>query len=126
MKVYQTKPFARFARKAGVSSAALIEAAKDVAEGRYDADLGGGVFKQRVARPGGGRSGGFRTIIFFRGGDQMLFMEGFAKNEKANLTRKELEALKKLADAFLSMSPAELAETEAQGDLIELEIEDGE
>lgn len=58
---YVTKEFARFARKARVADAKLLQAARDVAAGRYDADLGGGVFKQRVAREGGGKSGWFRN-----------------------------------------------------------------
>jgi len=53
-------------------------------------DLGGGVFKQRVAKPGGSRSGGFRTIILFRVGGHSFFAHGFAKNEKANVSAEEL------------------------------------
>lgn len=67
MTLFMTKGFARFARKAGLRSESLRAAAVDVAAGEHDADLGGGVFKQRVARPGGGRTGGFRTIILFKG-----------------------------------------------------------
>ena len=47
---------------------------------------GGGVFKQRIAREGGGKSGGFRTIILFKVGGHSFFVEGFAKNEKTNVT----------------------------------------
>lgn len=65
MSVYKTKEFSRFARKADLKSADLLDAAKAVASGQWDADLGGGVFKQRIARDGGGKSGGFRTIILF-------------------------------------------------------------
>lgn len=65
MTVFVTKEFARFRRKARLSVEKLLDAASEVADGRFDADLGGGVFKQRVARDGGGKSGGFRTIIVF-------------------------------------------------------------
>ena len=61
MKVFKTKSFGRFARKKGLEDALLLKAAADAAAGRIDADLGGGVIKQRVARKGGGKSGGFRT-----------------------------------------------------------------
>ena len=84
MTVYATKEFARFARKVGLADAKLLRAARDVAAGRYDADLGGGVFKQRVARDGSGKSGGFRTIIVFRAGGHSFFAHGFAKSDKAN------------------------------------------
>ena len=66
MSVYKTKEFARLARKADLGDDELLEAAKAVASGQWDADLGGGVFKQRIAREGGGKSGGFRTIIPFQ------------------------------------------------------------
>src|ERR1700733_3034635 len=98
MSVYKTKTFARFARKAGIADAQLMVAATEVIEGRFDADLGGGVFKQRVARAGGGKSGGFRTLIAFRLGASCFFVYSFAKNEMANVTKKELEALQ--ASAF--------------------------
>ena len=98
MSVYATKEFVRFARKAGLADARLLQAARDVEVGNYDADLGGGVFKRRVARGGGGKSGGFRTIILFRVGGHSFFAHGFAKNAKANVSAKELKALKRLAD----------------------------
>ena len=80
MTVFMTKGFARFARKAGLASASLRAAATEVAAGEHDAELGGGVFKQRVARPGGGRSGGFRTIILFKVGGHSFFARGFARS----------------------------------------------
>ncbi len=81
MNVYKTKTFARFARKAGVVDAQLMAAATEVIQGRFDADLGGGVFKQRVARVGGGKSGGLRTLIAFRIGASCFFVYGFAKKQ---------------------------------------------
>ena len=78
MSVYQTKEFAKFARKPDLGNAELLEAAKAVASGLSDADLGGGVFKQRIAREGGGKSGGFRTIILFKVGGHSFFVHGFA------------------------------------------------
>jgi len=70
-----------------------------------DADLGGGVIKQRVARQGQGRSGGFRTIIAFRSGDRSIFMYGFAKNRKANVSDDELEVYRRLATVTKSTLP---------------------
>lgn len=120
MSVYITKEFARFARKVGLAEARLLQAARDVAAGRHDADLGGGVFKQRVARDGGGKSGGFRTIILFRVGGHSFFAHGFAKNDKANVSAKELEALKRLAGVFLGFSEKRLEAARAVGELIEV------
>ena len=124
MSVYQTKDFARFARKDRLSARALLEAAADVAQGNFDADLGGGVFKQRVARQGGGKSGGFRTILFFKAGRHTFFAYGFAKSERANVSEKELKALKKLASELLSYSAAQVAAAEKADELIELVDDD--
>jgi hypothetical protein len=95
--------------------------ARDVAAGRYDADLGGGVFKQRVAREGAGKSGGFRTIVLFRVGSHSFFAHGFAKSDKANVSAKELKALKRLADVLLGFSKAQLEAARAAGELIEIQ-----
>ena len=124
MSVYQTKEFGRFARKDRLSPKALLQAAADVAAGSFDADLGGGVFKQRVARPGAGRSGGFRTILCFKAGRHAFFVYGFAKSERANISAKELKALKKLADELFGYSPAQIATAEKAGELIELVDDD--
>ena len=126
MSVYVTKEFARFARKAGLTDAKLLQASQDVAAGHYDADLGGGVFKQRVAREGGGKSGGFRTIILFRIGSHSFFAYGFAKNDKANVSAKELKALKRLADVLLGFSEAQLDAAQDASELIEVKNDDGD
>jgi hypothetical protein len=87
MRVFKTKSFNRFARKEGLEDAPLLEAAKNAVAGRVDADLGGGVIKQRIARKGGGKSGGFRTILLFRSGSHIFFVFGFAKSERANISK---------------------------------------
>jgi len=128
MSVYKTKEFSRFARKADLGSKELLEAVKAVASGQWDADLGGGVFKQRIAREGGGKSGGFRTIILFKVGGHSFFVHGFAKNEKANITPKELKALKTLAAVFLGLDAEALQKASAAGEIAEVtnDGEDGE
>ncbi len=126
MSVYKTKAFARFARKAELTDVQLAEAAAQVASGRFDADLGGAVYKQRVARAGAGKSGGFRTILAFRAGAACFFVYGFAKNAKANVTQKELEALRAFAALLLGYGPRERAHAVAEGELIELELEAGD
>lgn len=120
MGVYKTKEFSKFARKADLGSEKLLEAAKAVASGRWDADLGGGVFKQRIAREGGGKSGGFRTIILFKVGGHSFFVHGFAKNEKANITPKELKALRTLANTFLGLDAEALEKASAAGQIAEV------
>jgi hypothetical protein len=126
MSVYVTKEFGRFARKSGLADEKLLQAAQDVAAGHYDADLGGGVFKQRVAREGGGKSGGFRTIILFRVGSHSFFAHGFAKSDKPNVSAKELKALKQLADVLLGFSDEQIGAAQAAGELIEVESDGGD
>ena len=120
MSVYKTKAFSKFASRADLGSAELLEAAKAVASGHWDADLGGGVFKQRIARAGGGKSGGFRTIILFKVGGHSFFVHGFAKSDKANITTKELKALKKLAATFLGLDSRALDKASAAGEIAEV------
>lgn len=120
MSVYQTKEFAKFARKAKLDCADLLAAAADVTEGRWDANLGGGVFKQRIDRKGGGKSGGLRTIIVCKMGAHSFFVHGFAKNQKANVSSKELEALKKLATVLLALDVGALETAIAVGEISEV------
>ena len=103
MRIFQTKPFARFARREGIGNRALCEAARRAAEGLADADLGGGVIKQRIARPGRGKSGGVRAILLLRRGELAFFVHGFAKSDRENLRRDELRALRALADEMLGL-----------------------
>jgi hypothetical protein len=90
MKVYTTKTFRRFQRKEGIADPALIEAVDRAEAGLIDADLGGGLIKQRVARRGQGRRGGYRTIIAYRAGERSVFLYGFGKSERDNIDDAEL------------------------------------
>ena len=100
--------------------AALCEAVRPAGEGLIDADLGGGVIKQRIARKGGGRSGGFRAIVLFRRGALAFFVYGFAKSGRKNLRRDELAAYRLLADEYLSLDDAGLKAARATGAIIEV------
>lgn len=120
MQVFKNRPFARFARKAGLSDAALLTAIRDAERGLVDADLGGGVIKQRVARPGGGKSGGFRTIILFRAGTRAFFVHGYAKNDQANIRDDELAAFRMLAAGLLGYQDEAIARAVNAGVLIEV------
>jgi hypothetical protein len=84
------------------------------------ADLGGGVIKQRIARPGQGKSAGFRTLIVFRAGIRAFFVHGFAKSEKDNVEKDELVALKKLAAELLAYDDKTIARVIAMGILVEV------
>jgi hypothetical protein len=91
--------------------------------GLIDADLGGGVIKQRVARPGKGKSGGYRTLILFRQGDRAIFAFGFAKSAQANISKADLALLKDAAAEALEWNGDELDRLVASGTLVEIENE---
>jgi hypothetical protein len=84
------------------------------------ADLGGGVIKQRIARSGQGKSGGFRTLIVFQTGARSFFVHGFAKNERDNIEKDELTALRKLASELLVYDEKTIARAVAFGTLTEI------
>ncbi len=120
MRIFKNKAFTRFAYKAGISDLVLCQAVGEAEQGLIGADLGGGVIKQRIARPGQGKSGGFRTLIVFRAGIRAIFVHGFAKSEKDNLERNELAALKKLAAELLAYDEKTIERTVVAGVLVEV------
>ena len=120
MRVFKNKPFARFARKAGLDDEVLRQAIDAAERGLVDADLGGGVIKQRVARQGGGKSGGFRTIVLFRHGERAFFVHGFAKSDLGNIRADELAAFRMLASHLLAYDDAALAAAVEAGALMEI------
>lgn len=124
MRIFKNKSFARFARKARITDAVLCAAIADASRGLIDADLGGGVVKQRIARKGGGKSGGFRTIILFRLGERAFFVHGFAKNEQDNVRDNELAAFKMLAAEMLAYDDEALAKAIGNGSLTEVTCND--
>ena len=121
MRLFKTKPFARFAAKQGITDAVLREAIHRAEAGLIDADLGGGVIKQRVARQGQGKSGGFRSIVLFRRGTLAFFAYGFAKNERDNIDRQELSAFRLLAAQMLAMDGKAIGAAVKNGTITEID-----
>ncbi len=91
MRIYKVKGFARFQCRERIEDAALAKAVRGMEGGLIDADLGGGLFKQRVARPGQGKSGGYRTVIAYRRGERAVILLGFAKSERGNIDDDEVD-----------------------------------
>ena len=102
--------FTRFAKKSKISDVALCKAVMNAERGLIDADLGGGVIKQRVAREGEGKSGGFRTMILFKTGTRAFFVHGFAKNKMDNISDNDLVLLRRLAAEMLNYNETELTQ----------------
>ena len=102
MEIYKTRVFHRWANDEGLTDTAICDAVKEMQKGLFDADLGGELFKKRIAKQGKGKSGGFRTLLATNRGDKWFFIFGFQKNERSNIDKDEKEALKKLASQLLS------------------------
>jgi hypothetical protein len=100
--------FQRFARKEGIADDAVCEAVNRAERGLIDADLGGGVIKQRVPRPGEGRSGGFRSIILYRTTEWAFFVYGYPKSERENIAEAALEGFRNLAKDVFTYSADDL------------------
>lgn len=109
MRIFLTRSFDRFAKKQEIEDSTLCDAVDRANSGLIDADLGGGVIKQRIARRKEGRSTGYRSIILFRSGKDAFFVYGFAKGKRSNLRQDELEAIKLLADEMFGYNAAELS-----------------
>ena len=85
MRIFKTKWLVRCARRQRIDDASLKEAIERADRGLIDADLGGGIIKQRVARAGQGRSGGHRMLVAYRASSRAVFLYAFAKNERDNI-----------------------------------------
>ena len=120
MRIFKTKWLARFARREGIDDQSLREAIERAEQGLIDADLGGGLIKQRVARPGRGRSGGYRMIVGYRVKDRAVFLLGFAKNERENIEDNELLTLRSQAERWLVADADRLQKELELGNLQEI------
>ena len=121
MRIFKTKWFVRFARRERIKDASLRDAITRATDGLVDADLGGNVIKQRVARPGQGRSGGYRVLVAFRAEERSIFLYGFAKSERENIEPDELATLRDIAAGWLAADDAKIAQAIAAGILQEIE-----
>ena len=91
MRIFKNTWFTRFAKEESISAPTLLEAIRRAEEGLIDADLGSGVIKQRIARPGAGKSKGYRTVVIYRKNEKAFFIFGFPKNSLGNLRNDEEE-----------------------------------
>jgi hypothetical protein len=120
MRVYKIKGFARFQRRERIADTALVEAISAAERGLVDADLGDGLIKQRIARPGQGKSAGFRTLIAYRRSDRAVFLFGFAKNERANIDDDELVELRRVGQLYLALDERKIEAAVAAQELVEV------
>ena len=124
MRIFKTKWFGRFARRERIADASLKEAIVRAERGLVDADLEGGIIKQRIARTGQGRSGGYRTLLAYHAGTRAVFLYGFAKNERENIAPDELVTLREIGATWLAADATQLADA-LNGDALQ-EVDNGE
>ena len=124
MRVFKTKWFARFAKREQITNKCLCEAIERAERGLIDADLGGGLIKQRVARSGQGKSGGYRTLVAYRSKHRAIFIYGFAKSERENIRPDELISFRRAGGYWLSVDPATISKGQDDGAI--QEVDDGQ
>ncbi|HWN79754.1 MAG TPA: type II toxin-antitoxin system RelE/ParE family toxin [Bradyrhizobium sp.] len=119
MRIFKTRALARFAKREAISDESLVVAIETAKRGLIDANLGGGLIKQRVARPGQGKRGGFRMLIGFRS-DRAIFLFGFAKNERENIDDQQLTTLREIVASWFAADDKKIAQALKDGLLIEV------
>ncbi len=124
MQVNKTKWLARFARRESIADSDLSEAIMRAERGLIDADLGGGIIKQRIARAGHGRSGGFRMVLAYRSGHRAVFLYGFAKSERENVDDDELQTLREIGAAWLAADARKIAKAIKENALQEVSYDE--
>jgi hypothetical protein len=120
VRVFKVHEFHRWAKGEGLTDADLCEAATEIESGLVDARLGGFLIKKRVAAAGRGKRGGYRTILAHRQGDRLMFLHGFDKHDKENISPKEKNALHKQGDNYMAYRDAEMSKAVRDGLIIEV------
>ena len=124
VRIFKLNAFARFQRRERIADVALATAIANAEAGIIDAELGGGIIKQRVARPGQGKSGGFRTVIAYRHGVRAVYLFGFATSERANLDDDELAYWRQIGHDYLALDEKSIEAAIAADELNE--VKDGD
>ncbi|OQW97114.1 MAG: hypothetical protein BWK74_07010 [Desulfobacteraceae bacterium A6] len=108
MNIYLSKVFLRLARRERLTDAHICQAVAEMNKGLIDANLGAGLFKKRVAIPGQGKRGRWRTLLGFQAGRKAFFLYLFSKNSRDNIEQDEMKALKRLTKYYLALKPSEI------------------
>ena len=103
-RIFKTRYFSNWQEKTELTDALLLSAVEEMERGLIDADLGGGVFKKRIALPNRGKSGSVRTLIATNKNDRWFFMFGFEKNQRENIDANELKTFKSIANDLLKLT----------------------
>jgi hypothetical protein len=124
VRVFKYPRFSHFTSKEGITDNELLEIVDQLGGDQADANLGGDVYKVRVARQGEGKSGGYRVIVYFRNEFRTFFSYGFPKSDRDNISRKELKAFKEDARVQLLLTDEQIEVRLRKGNFIEIIEED--
>lgn len=120
MRILKTTWFTRFADKEGIDDESLRAVVNQLEKGQFDANLGAGLYKQRLARPGAGKSAGYRVLICFHQGERSFFVYGFPKSARGNIKKDEERDFKKMAKILLALTERELEQEICAGVFLEI------
>lgn len=120
MRIFKSRWLTRFARRERLADSSLRDAIERAERGLIDADLGGGLIKQRVARTSRGKRGGYRMLVAYRAGDRAFFLFGFAKNDMGNIDDQRLGELRILGDVWLTADDGTIEGSLAAGRIMEI------
>ena len=126
MRIFKTKSFSRFARKEDITDEELKAIIPQLEADNAGANLGGDVYKMRIARQNEGKSGGYRVLVFFRSGERTFFVHGFAKSDLSNISDKELQGFKLSAKRVLTFTEKEIESYIKAGEFQEITEENHE
>jgi len=124
MRIFRTRAFSRLEVARQLSDADLRAAVAEMNNGLWDANLGGQVYKKRVALKGHGKRSGARTLVAFKAGDRAFFVYALSKKQRANITAREKHVLKRLAAELFSCSDQQLEQALKHGELIEIQVQE--
>jgi len=124
MRILKNKPFSQWAKKLRITDKTLATAINEMVDGLYEANLGGHIYKKRIPLGHRGKSAGARTIIAFKMHDKAVFIYGFSKSEKSNITKKEEEALKELAKAYFNYDERQINKAIKENVLLEVQTDE--
>jgi hypothetical protein len=119
-RAFKTQYFQRWALDARLTDEALLNAVTEMEQGLIDGDLGGGVVKKRIRVPGRGKRGGARVVLATNRRDRWFFVYGFLKNQRANVSPRELDALRQLTADLLALNERQLDAQTENGALTEI------
>lgn len=123
MRIFKTQVFAKWAKQENVTDKVIKKAVAEMQSGLIYAELGDGLCKQKIARPGQGKRGGHRTLIAFKKDDRSIFVFGFSKNERENINEQDEKRYRELAQFYLNLSNEQLNKMISEKRLIEVAYE---